>query len=142
MLKNIIDKNVITSLSKSRNIINAKSIKLIINNKIEQKILNNGSIQNQCRNQCRNYLVSSRNYSTNSNKNPFFGLLPRNENTFQLKISNSINDSSFKSIINKYYKKKYSTETKKKYKDVQGELKQKLEVVPFNLLSNEAKEVI
>jgi DnaJ-domain-containing protein 1 len=85
--------------------------------------------------------VSSRNYSTNSNKNPFFGLLPRNENTFQLKISNSINDSSFKSIINKYYKKKYSTETKKKYKDVQGELKQKLEVVPFNLLSNEAKEI-
>ncbi|ORX75315.1 DnaJ-domain-containing protein [Anaeromyces robustus] len=70
----------------------------------------------------------------------------RNFNTNQKINSNSIKiilNYNKEKIILYQRRKKYHTEghTRKKYNDVQEELKQKLEVVPFTLLNSEAKEI-
>jgi len=135
MLKNIINRNLIINLSKNSSI-NTNSIKLIINNNAQKKILNNSHI---LYNQFRNYSLN-----LNKPKKQISFSSIQNEKSSYLKVSNSLNNYSFKIDIRKYFNRNFHTEgtTRKKYNDVQEELKPKLEVVPFQIANSEAKKVI
>jgi len=135
MLKNIIQKRNVKINFNHLNNLSRNSVKVILNNKTEKKLFINNELSNQIRN-----------YSININKNRNYSIrFPiKNENSTYLKLSNSINNFIFKATVEKYFNKNYHTEgkTKKKYNDIQEELRPKLESVPFHLLTSEAKEVI
>jgi len=132
MLKNIINRNLIVNLSKSNNV-NANPIKLIINNNAKKKILNNGHILNN----------QYRNYSLNKPKRQISFSSIQNEKSSFLKVSNSLNNYIFKIDFKKYFNKNFHTEgtARKKYNDVQEELRPKLEAVPFQIANSEAKKI-